>query len=472
MSTSPSPNKGFWRALGLVIGGLTVGILALALLVTASGPRVRNVAVQNQTGERISSVSQGLTVVFDRPIVGSDFKSAIEFDPEVDYTVSHRQGQLSITFDQNLLSNTEYALTIKPEIEDEAGRRMEGEYRYEFTTEEPSFTYLERNYDRGAADRIIQRAPLSGESNILFGEDRIKSFARNGRYLAVVVLRPDNTDELRVFDLGTLEERSLDIPANMRVDNLRFSPTDNQFVFIPRAFGVDADDPDSETYAYNNKLYRYDIDGDQLQPVDTSSDKGNVERALYSRDGQALLYKTIAGSYYLTGATQTTETTPLGIYNDSGGFDRTNSKIAFQFASGATIYDAQAKETQELSQIGSGGSISAPTFLHNSEELIYLWDPLNEKEGTKTKVYVASADGEVEEQVVESQPQERFLDYPVISYDDRYVLVEATSEPSNYKFDDYVGNRQPKDARLVLYDRFDHKLIESDTHGIAPVWNR
>jgi len=24
----------------------------------------------------------------------------------------------------------------------------------------------------------------------------------------------------------------------------------------------------------------------------------------------------------------------------------------------------------------------------------------------------------------------------------------------------------------VLYDRFDHKLVESDTHGIDPVWNR
>src|SRR5919112_6117999 len=162
MSTSSSPNKGFWRALGLVIGGLSLGIFVLALLVTTSGPRVRNVAVQNQTGERISSVSQGLTVVFDRPIVGSDFESAIEFEPEVDYTVSHRQGQLSITFDQNLLSNTEYVLTVKPEIEDDLGKRMEREYSYEFTTEEPSFTYLERNYGRGkeAMDRVVQRAPL------------------------------------------------------------------------------------------------------------------------------------------------------------------------------------------------------------------------------------------------------------------------------------------------------------------------
>ena len=60
----------------------------------------------------------------------------------------------------------------------------------------------------------------------------------------------------------------------------------------------------------------------------------------------------------------------------------------------------------------------------------------------------------------------------MISYDDRYVLVEATSESSNSKFDDYVGNRQPEDARLVLYDRFDHKLVESNNHGIDPVWNR
>src|SRR5215217_1289769 len=355
MSTSPSPNKPFWRALGLVIGGLTVGILALALLVTTSGPRVRNVAVQNQTGERISSVSQGLTVVFDRPIVGSDFKSVIEFDPEVDYTVSHRQGQLSITFDQNLLSNTKYVLTVKPEIEDDRGKRMEAEYSYEFTTDEPSFTYLERNYGRGegAVDRVVQRAPLSGKRQVLFGEDRIKSFALNGRYLAVVVVRPDNTDELRVVDLSSTEERLVDISPDAQVDNLRFSPTDNQFIFVLQVVGAPTGDPDSEGFD-SNRLYLYDIDGEQLQPVDTSSDKGNVKSALYSRDGQALLYETLDGQYYLTGATRATETTPLGIYHDSGGFDRTNTKIAFQFGDSVTIYDAQAKEPQELSQLGTG----------------------------------------------------------------------------------------------------------------------
>ena len=472
MSTSPSPNKAFYRALVMVIGGLSVSILVLALLVTTSGPRVRQVAVQNQSADRISSVGQGLTVVFDRPIEGTDFESAIEFEPEVDYTVSHRQGQLSITFDQNLLSNTEYVLTIRPELEDDTGRRMEHEYSYEFTTEEPSFTYLERNYGRGAVDRIIQRAPVTGENQVLFGEDRIKSFARNGRYLAVVVPRRDNTDELRVFDLATFEERSVDITPNARVDNLRFSPTDNQFIFVPRVVGAHAGDPDSETFADNNRLYRYDIDGEQLQPIDTSSDKGNVESALYSRDGQALLYKTIDGSYYLTGATRTTETTPLGIYEDSGGCDRTNTKIAFQFANDVTIYDAQAKESQELPDIGTGGSISAPMFLHNSDELMYLWDPLNTKEGTTTQVYVVSADGTVEEQVIDSQSLERFFDYPVISYDDRYVLVEATSEPSKFELDDYVGNRQPEDTRLILYDRFKRQVIDSDTRGIDPAWNR
>ena len=470
MSTSPSPNKAFYQALVMVIGGLSVGILVLALLVTTSGPRVRQVAVQNQSGDRISSVGQGLTVVFDRPIEGTDFESVIEVEPEVDYTVSHRQGQLSITFDQNLLSNTEYVLTVKPEIEDDLGKRMEREYNYEFTTEEPSFTYLERNYGRGkeAVDRVVQRAPLSGKRQVLFGEDRIKSFALNGRYLAVVVVRPDNTDELRVVDLSSTEERSVDISHNAQVDNLRFSPTDNQFIFVLQEVGPSTGDPESEGFD-SNRLYLYDIDGEQLQPVDTSSDKGNVKSALYSSDGQALLYETLDGSYYLTGATRATETTPLGIYHDSGGFDRTNTKIAFQFGDSVTIYDAQAKESQELSQIGTGARISAPTFLHNSEELIYLWDPLNAKVGTTTRVYVASPDGKVEEQVVESQPQEHFLDYPVISYDDRYVLVEAA--PKSSDLDDYTGNRQPEDAQLVLYDRFDGKVID-EIRGIDPVWNR
>jgi hypothetical protein len=52
------------------------------------------------------------------------------------------------------------------------------------------------------------------------------------------------------------------------------------------------------------------------------------------------------------------------------------------------------------------------------------------------------------------------------------VLVEATSEPSKFKLDDYVGNRQPEDTRLILYDRFDRKVIDSDTRGIDPVWDR
>jgi dipeptidyl aminopeptidase/acylaminoacyl peptidase len=350
---------------------------------------------------------------------------------------------------------------------------MEGEYAYEFTTAEPSFTYLERNYESGngleAVDRIMQRALLSRESTPVFGEERIKHFARNDRYLAVVLPRADNTDELRVVDLGTRDERSVGIPSNMRVDNLRFSPVGNEFVFVARVVPrADAAEPDPEAQD-SNKLYRYDVDNEQLQPVDTLSDEGNVESALYSRDGQALLYLTLDGVYYLTGASRTTEPTLVGIYGDSGGFDRTNTKLAFQSNDGATIYDAQAKELQEFPYIGAGGSISAPTFLYNSDELIYLWDPFNAIAGETTRVYVADENGD-EELVTESQPSERFFDDPVVSHDDRYILLEAA--PKSSKPDDYVGNRQSEDARLVLYDRFAREVIESDTRGIDPVWNR
>jgi hypothetical protein len=285
-----------------------------------------------------------------------------------------------------------------------------------------------------------------------------------------VTQRADHTDELRVVDLRTREESSVGIPPDVQVDGLSFSPVNNQFVFITRAIPkASVDESYLKTYA--DKLYRYDIDGEQLQPVDTLSDQGNIQSALYSRDGQALLYLTLDGEYYLTGATQTTEPTLLGKYGDSGGFDRTNTKLAFLSGSGVAIYDAQAREWREVPNIHIGGRISTPTFLHNGDGLLYLKDPLDAKTGETLQVYTADMNGKVEDQVVDLQQSARFFGDPVISYDDRYVLIEATFEPQGD--DDYVGNPKPKDARLVLYDRFDNKVIDSGTtRGVDPIWQR
>lgn len=456
MSPSASSGKTFYWASGAVIAALSIGILVLALLVTTSGPRVRQVVVQNLSGDEVANTNQGLTVVFDRPIEGADFENTIDIQPEVEHTVSHRNQQLSISFDQNLLSNTGYVLTVRPDLKDALGGRMEREYSYEFTTAEPSFTYLERNYGSGAVDsvdRIIQKAPLSQESHVLFGAGKIKSFARNANYSAVVLPRADNTDELRVIDLGTSEEKSVDIPSDVRVDNLKFSPAGNQFIFVTRG-----------------RLYRYDIDGEQLQPVDASSDEGKLKSALYSPDGQALLYQTLDGEYFLTGAAQTTEPSLLGKYVGSGGFDRTNTKLVVQPIGGDAIYDAQAGELRDLPDIRLGGRISTPTFLHDSDELLYLREPLGAEPGETLQVCTVDADGKVEKQAVDAQASTKLFDEPAVSYDDRYVLIEATFEPQGD--DHYLGNPKPKDARLVLYDRSDGKVIESGARGVDPVWNR
>jgi hypothetical protein len=257
----------------------------------------------------------------------------------------------------------------------------------------------------------------------------------------------------------------------VQVDGLSFSPVNNQFVFITRPVPQAADISESYLKAYADKLYRYDIDSEQLQPVDTLSDQGNIESAQYSRDGQALLYLTLDGEYYLTGATQSTEPTLLGKYGNSGGFDRTNTKLTFLSGSGVAIYDAQASKWQEVPNIHVGGRISTPTFLHNGDELLYLKDPFDAKAGETLQVYTANTDGKVEDQAVDLQQAARFFGEPVVSYDDRYVLIEVTFEPQGD--DDYVGNQKPKDARLVLYDRFDNKVIDSGTtRGVDPVWNR
>src|SRR4051812_41761772 len=114
VSPIEASNKVFYAAFGLVVAALSLSILVLVLLVSTSGPRVRHVVVQTLNGDDIASVNQALTVVFDRPIESTDFQSAIEIEPEVEYTVSYHNQQLNITFDQNLPSNTDYLLTVRP----------------------------------------------------------------------------------------------------------------------------------------------------------------------------------------------------------------------------------------------------------------------------------------------------------------------------------------------------------------------
>ena len=467
MLLSKSPNKAFYRAFGLVIALLIIGILVLALLVTTNGPRVRHVVLQSPKGGGVSSVNQALTVVFDRPIESDDFESAVDIQPKADYTVSHRNQQLNITFDQNLLSGTDYVLTLKPLLEDDLGEQMKSEYTYKFSTAEPSFTYLERNYDRGAVDKVIEREPLTQKSYVLLAKRRIKSFARNDKYMAVVTARADNTDELAVVDIGTGEEKAVDLPSRVRIDNLKFSPTDNQFAFVESPLPA-TDTADEYSAPSGDKLYLYNADDDQMQPIVDLNEGSNITNLLYSRNGQALLYQTLDNEYYLAGVTQTTEPILLGRYGYTGGFDQTNTRLTFLSGSDAMIYDAQAKEEQEVRNIRVGGRISTPIFLHNSDELLYLRNPIGE---STLQIYTASADGDLEEQAVDTEPSAHFIADPVVSDDDRYVLIQATFEPQGS--DDYAGNSKPKDARLVLYDRFEGKVLDSGTtRGVDPVWNR
>ena len=101
---------------------------------------------------------------------------------------------------------------------------------------------------------------------------------------------------------------------------------------------------------------------------------------------------------------------------------------------------------------------------------MYIREPLDAETGGALQVCTVDADGNVEKQAVDTQASANFFDEPAVSYDDRYVLIEAALEPQGD--DNYIGNKKPKDPRLVLYDRIDDKVIDSDTRGVDPVWNR
>ncbi len=460
MSTSASPGKAFYSAFALLVAVLVLGIVVLALLVSTSGPRVRSVVVQNEGADGAGIVGQRLTVFFDRPISTSDAGAAVEIRPKSKYTVTRRGQQIGVTFDQNLLSDTGYSLSVGPGLRDSTGTRMAREYSYEFDTAKPSFTYLKRDYGPGTLDEVIERTPLSGEQRTLFEDDRISRFARNGDYLAAVIPH-EIGDELRVVPTGPGQSETVEFPPGTRISDLEFSPTDDQFVFLTVASGGSEQD--------SGRLYRYDIGGGRTRPVELPEGEDGFSDALYSRDGQALLYRMLDGSFYLTGATRETELIPLGEYEASGGFDRTNARISFKADTGSvSVYDAVERRMLDLPLVGAGMVISPPTFLHNSDALIYRQDFVDRQAGvTLSEVDVAYSDGRVEKQITALYPV-TFFDAPVVSHDDRYVLVESTLDRS--KGDGYPGNEQPKDAYLSLYDRTRGTVVE-EIRGVDPVWS-
>ena len=460
MSTSASrvasPGRAFYGAFAAVAAVLALGILVLALVVSTSGPRVRHVVVESRGDEGVGIVDQRLTVFFDRPIRADDPGAAVEVRPKARHTVVRRGQQLGVTFEQNLRSDTEYVLSVGPGLSDGTGREMGDEYRYEFETERPTFTYLMRDYGPGTLDEIVERAPLSGEQRTLFEEDRISRFARNDDYLAVAMPEEDG-DELRLAPLGPGESEAVDLPAGSRVEDLEFSPTDDQFVFVTRT----EDQP--------GRLHRYDVAGERLQTVEVPEGEEGFSDVRYSRDGQALLYQALDGTFYLTGATRRTDTTLLGDFEGSGGFDRTNARVSFQTASGGTaIYDAEQEQVLELPLMGAGMDISTPTFLQNSDALVFRQDYVDQRaDVTLSEVVIAYPGGQVERQITALYPA-TFFDTPVVSYDDRYVLIESTLDAS--EGDGYPSNEQPRDAYLSLYDRSDGQVVE-EVRGVDPVWS-
>ena len=462
--------KVYRRAFWMVVAGLMAGIAVLAVLVTTSGPRVRHVIVKNTGDGEVSVLDQGLTLVFDRPVSGGDVGKAVSFEPAVDHKVSHRQGRISVSFEENLRSDTNYVLTVEDELKDASGEPMASEYRYEFTTTEPTYTYLERNYDTGAKDRIIERAPLSGKSQVLFEAEAIESFARDEEYVAVSLPRgPDEADELRVVGAGGGTGEAVEVPGNVKIDELHFSPTGGQFVFVTR---VNIGDGADEAYkkGYEGKLYRYDLEGDGLGPVDSLSDDGNVETVTYSHDGQALLYGMLDGTYYVTDAVSAGQPVPLGNHDGDGGFNEANDKIVFRRDTSAEIYDAKTKKARELAFGDIGGSRSTPEFLNNSDSLVFTENVMDEKTGGAiSRIGIASPSDKRSETQVTAEPSTYFYAPPKISYDDRYIL--AGNAPAAGGFDPYPANPLPEDARLILYDRTGDEVVE-EVRGADPAWSR
>ena len=80
------------------------------------------------------------------------------------------------------------------------------------------------------------------------------------------------------------EDKAVNVPPGARVEDVQFSPTDDQLAFVARA----EFQPGSGSHQKSGELYRYDAGDGRLRTVHIPGGEGGVESVLYSRDGQVL----------------------------------------------------------------------------------------------------------------------------------------------------------------------------------------
>jgi hypothetical protein len=464
----------YYQKVVVICLALLTMIIGLSFVLYNQGPRVR--LVQFSEDPAVTSLTKGstMTLAFDRPLEQKDYTNSITISPDLAFTTKTNVQNITLTFDESFVHDTDYTVTVLPDVYDKSNKRMQNKFISSFSTSQPTYAYIERNYgidyesdsgfftDYTDADDHVLLAGAGLEPEVIFSHPEIRSFAANRDYI-IVVVKEEDRDQLYTVDLATKEVRQDQLQLGGRINNLTLSPRGQIALFTVQPDFNQVSVEYYETFA--NRVESLNIKtGETLSLTNEAGEYIKAFDILSDNDGQVALVQDQMQSYYAVSPFNDYEPILIGSYSTSFGFNDNASEIVFRDREEIVRYD-----------IASGGII--PVDLDNSGYTRDLSTKNSSIFASSTSYTSGSTSSDIqrytdwksEAKVVwRSSPEDAgAISGFGQSYDNNLLAIRQN--PESCRFDTIGTNSQCMTTSTTIFDISEQEIVES-FRGFDLIW--
>lgn len=452
---------------------LLVIIVLLSLFLYFRGPHVRLVSFSQDITKTSYTKGVTLTLGFDRPIKQQDYGEFVSVSPATTYSLQTGNQAITLTFQESLLSDTEYTIGLKNGVYDQSGKRMDQDFTYKFKSGPSSLIYLDRDSllaEEEGHDVIFKRTLGDDESKEIYSHQVIRGFAANNEYIAVAVAEEQSdNDRLVVVNLKTKAVTEPQLYNQGRILQLEIPVLGNNVLFTT---APDLNSESAETYEQTaNLLSSYNIDTGSLSLL--TDDTDNVIRATnvsVSKDGQIALIRDDNYDYYAVSPFNDYDPVLLGSNNEDFGFAKSDTEVIFRNNNAISTYDLSSSEVADRN---IDGDAIIQQIDYNSNKLLILKTKYEFKNAQVTADSISTiysfSDWTNNEKIVWQEEKENNEIVRRInpSYDSSIVAIEMAQEGCTYE---NIGiNSECKESKIKLVGT-DNKNSIGEFAGIYPTW--
>lgn len=238
MTSSPAPSsRRFWIGLIALIALLTAAAFIIPTLGGTPDLRARTLTPANGS---TASQTPLISVIFARPMNQDSLNGKVFLNPAAPFELGWIENELRIIPLDPLLPNTDYTVTIGPDIVDAAGTPMRGTINWTFRTRTPRLAYLVP-FDEVAGELWLTNSDGTGAVRLSGEGQRVVGFGSSPDGNTIIYSVEESPTTANLWRVATTNPRpeQLTRESDTYFTDPRYSPTGDLVAVEVRRAGDD-----------------------------------------------------------------------------------------------------------------------------------------------------------------------------------------------------------------------------------------